>query len=64
LNFFISGCDVVNLSLGFVIDRLDVPAELSPQQYEDAISGLQSALNFALNYASDRKWQPICALSY
>jgi subtilisin family serine protease len=54
LNFFISGCDVINLSLGFVIDRFDVPAELSPQQYEDAISGLQSALNFALNYASDR----------
>jgi subtilisin family serine protease len=45
---------VINLSLGMVIDRLDVPVELSPQEYEAAVSGLHNSLNFGLNYASDR----------
>jgi subtilisin family serine protease len=45
---------VINLSLGFVIDRLDVPEEITPQQYDAAISGFEFALNSVLNYVSDR----------
>jgi hypothetical protein len=54
LDFFISGCDVINLSLGAVINRRDVPNEATPQEHEDTISSLQFALDSGINYASDK----------
>jgi hypothetical protein len=54
LAFLISGCDVINLSLGAVIERSNVPKEVSPEKYEEAVSGLQFALDSAINYASDK----------
>jgi hypothetical protein len=45
---------VINLSLGEVIDRRDVPEGATPQEHAKFISGLQFALQSGINYASDK----------
>jgi hypothetical protein len=49
-----SECDVINMSLGILIDKRNGPEEATPQEYKKAIDNIRLSVKSAVNYASQK----------